>query len=227
MRTKRILINLILGFIVATSGYLFHDSIFDRSAKYKLNIQSQEISDYYNTMLSIQERLDEQVPNGSTIMIGDSITQGLFYPRFINFGIGSDTTYGVLNRLPKYHSIDESSKIILMIGVNDLKRRSNDEIIANYQRILDNLPSEKLVVFSILPVSQEIEFKNSRINNDRIRALNEEIKTLCNVRSIKFLDINSLFTDDKGYIDKIYHVGDGIHLNNAGYNVWINYLDKL
>ena len=107
--------------------------------------------------------IDPNVPSGSAIFIGDSITQGLcvsavFTPS-VNYGIGSDTTLGVLKRIPKYQSLNRASMVILEVGVNDLKRRKDEEILSNYSSILKLLPSHLSVIISgILPVNEAICF---------------------------------------------------------------------
>ena len=53
--------------------------------------------------------------------------------RGINYGIGGDTTEGVLARLPEYNSLGRAAAVVLAIGDNDLQRGlSEAEIIANY-----------------------------------------------------------------------------------------------
>lgn len=221
-------IIILLFFIVSCGGgYFLHDSKIDKIIKYKLGLNSKELDNYYYTLLAIQERQDLQVVPGSTIMIGDSITQGLVYPRFINYGIGSDTTYGVINRIEKYKSLNDAKKIILMIGINDLKRRSDAEILENYMEILDKLPSSKLVVFSVLPVNEEVVSKNPQMNNARIKKINQRIAELCSQKKIKFIDLSEFYLDENGFLDKNYHVGDGIHLNQTGYDIWVKHLDQI
>lgn len=224
---KRLIILLLL---VATSalsiGYATKDSVFDNAVRYKLGYRESELNDYYNRMLLAHSRIDAQVVDGATIIIGDSITQGLLYPRFVNFGISGDTTYGVLNRLDKYQSIGRAKKVILLIGVNDLERRSNDEIIANYRQILAKVPHDKLIVFSILPVTHERELKQPNMLNSRIVNINKSLAQLCNDNSVRFIDMRADFIDNQGYLKQQY-TSDGLHLNTNGYKAWRTYLDKI
>ena len=224
---KKTIVYALISILAGCVGYTLHDSKVDKALRYKLGISATELTPYYYELLAIQERQDLQVTPGSTIVIGDSITQGLIYPRFVNYGIGSDTTYGVLNRIEKYKSLKEAKNIILMIGVNDLKRRSDAEILQNYHKILDRLPSDKLVVFSILPVNEEMISKNPKMSNTRIKKINMELVDLCNKNSVQFIDLSGYFIDENGYLDSKYHVGDGIHLNQAGYDIWVKYLDQI
>jgi hypothetical protein len=94
-----------------------------------------EITEHFHRMLRYHSRMDGNVPKQSVIFIGDSITQGLAVTAVINpsvnYGIGSDTTVGVLNRLPVYKSIEKASTVVIAIGVNDMEYRSNEEILRN------------------------------------------------------------------------------------------------
>lgn len=225
--SKKLIVFLFIFIVAVGGGYILHDSKVDKFIKYRLGYPAAELDSYYYKLLGVQERQDLQVSSGSTIMIGDSITQGLIYPRFINYGIGSDTSYGVLSRLGKYKSLTDAEKIILMIGVNDLKRRSDEEILKNYQKIIDQISNDKLVVFSILPVNEEVVSKNPKMSNTRIKKINMELADLCNKNSVQFIDLSGYFIDENGYLDSNYHVGDGIHLNQAGYDIWVKYLDQI
>ena len=59
--------------------------------------------------------MDGLIPEGATIFIGDSITQGLATSavsnQSVNYGIGSDTTLGVLKRLPYYNSMNSAKAV--------------------------------------------------------------------------------------------------------------------
>lgn len=224
---KKTIVYALILILAGCVGYTLCDSKVDKAIRYKLGISATELTPYYYELLAIQERQDLQVISGSTIMIGDSITQGLIYPRFVNYGIGSDTTHGVLNRIEKYKSLNKAKNIILMIGVNDLKRRSDVEILQNYLEILDKLPSSKLIVFSILPVNEEMVSKNPQMNNARIKKINQRIAELCSQKKIKFIDLSEFYLDENGFLDKKYHVGDGIHLNDDGYKIWIKHLNEI
>ena len=60
-------------------------------------------SSRYAKILAYHKRIDSNIPDDAVIFIGDSITEGLavssISPVSVNYGIGSDTTLGVLQRL--------------------------------------------------------------------------------------------------------------------------------
>lgn len=110
-------------------------------------------------MLNYHGTIDPLVRDGSVVFIGDSITQGLntdaVADHSINYGMGSDTTEGVLHRLPVYRSLEHASTVVLAIGVNDLYTRSIDDVIASYQSILKDVPAgPRVMISAVLPVRE-------------------------------------------------------------------------
>jgi len=232
MSTKRkllvvylIIIHILLAFILLKSDFIsqVHSRLVSN------NITS-ELTPHFNRMLTYHKRMDGNVPDGAVILIGNSITQGLavsaVFPKSVNYGIGSDTTIGVLERLSDYKSISRAKAIVIAVGVNDLSRRNNDEIIKNYKKILNKLPNNIPVIASaVLPVDEIIKNKTGR--NNRISDLNVALDSLCeNYINVHFVNPSKLLIDSDNNLSTLYHVGDGVHLNTKGYNILINELRK-
>jgi len=189
-----------------------------------------EITEHYRTMLRYQIRMDGSVPEKAVIFIGDSITQGLSVsavsPLSVNYGIGGDTTFGVLQRLPLYKSIGRASAVVLAIGINDIKRRSNDDIIRNYKKIIEQIPKRTPVVLSaVLPVDEKSRDEWHGRNQARTKELNLSLKKLAIAEDrVFFVDATPRIIDGSGNLAVEYHEGDGIHLNSRGYAIWIDVL---
>ena len=190
-----------------------------------------EITDHYRTMVRYHQRVDGNVPDLAVVFIGDSLAQGLCTEAVacpsVNYGIGSDTTVGVLGRLPYYqHSLKRASAVVLAIGVNDLMFRDNAAIVTHYGRILRELPAGVRVVCSaLLPIHEGIYRPNQAVTNARIRELNSALKALCaDDHRCVFVDPRSGLTDPEGQLRMELQDGDGIHLNAAGNQVWIESL---
>jgi len=194
------------------------------------NKQKRIIKEQFNQSVIFHGRIDKNLPSGVVIFIGDSIIKGLaisaVHPLSVNFGIGHDTTAGVIQRLPTYKSIKKASLIVLGIGVNDLGRLSNAEITRNYATIFGLIPEDKLVLLSkILPIDESLKSKNGY--NARIISLNRVLDKFCaEVARLECLDIGPLLVNEKGNLSSDFHIGDGIHLNSVGYHVWIKALKK-
>ena len=173
--------------------------------------------------------IDTQLPEGSTIFFGDSHIQHLCVscaiPGAANFGIGHDTTLGLLHRLHDYSSLPVANRVLIAIGTNDLKRRNNSAVINNYRKILANIPPKvDLYWLAILPIDPAHQKTHSR-QNRRITALNKTANSLCLKRpNCQFIDATETLTDDRGNLLSDYHRGDGLHLNSLGYKRLIEIL---
>ena len=174
--------------------------------------------------------MDGNVPDNAVIFIGDSITQGLCVSAIatpsVNYGIGSDTTVGVIRRIPFYKSIERASVVVLAVGINDMKHRSNKEILKNYRTIVDLIPKRTPVIFSaVLPLDMKAREKWQGRSQDRIERLNSSIEILSiNKNNLYFVDAGPLLMDGNGNLSDVYHNGDGVHLNSKGYSIWNNVL---
>lgn len=202
-------------------------SIFNSSSF----LEQRQNTVFYDSMLSYLKRVDNNNNQNSTIFIGDSIVQGLctscIVEKSINFGIGGDTTKGVLQRIKHYKSLNNSQNIVLSIGINDLYRKKiNREIINNYKKILDYLSHKKakLIVMGIFPIVDLPHLEDNKIINE----LNVVIKKLCeSYNQCHFMNLTSKLVDSTGNLKKEYHIGDGIHLNNKSYFIWQDNLKKI
>ncbi|HVN96029.1 MAG TPA: GDSL-type esterase/lipase family protein [Syntrophorhabdaceae bacterium] len=189
-----------------------------------------ELSEYYETMVKFHERMDVNIPKGAAIFVGDSFTQGLCVTAVanpsVNFGIGGDTTLGVLKRLPKYRSLERARICILTIGSNDLRRRGNEEILKNYSAIISALPGNLTCLFTaVLPVDEGVR-RDLAGRNKRVRELNGDLRKLCEAQGSRcfFIDPTARFADSSGNLRKAYHEDDGVHLNEVGYSLFIEEL---
>jgi len=230
---KRIAIAYVICIHILLAIVLVKSDFIERAQR-RLAIQSTglptEITPYFQQILRSHKRIDGNVPDGAVIFIGDSITQGLCVSAVacpsVNYGIGSDTTFGVLQRLPYYRSITRASAVVIAIGINDMKRRSNDDILVNYRTILEGIPETTPVILSaVLPVDEEIR-SDLRGFSERIKNLNSGIEHLARgSQKLFFVDASPLLIDNFGNLADMYH-DDGVHLNSKGYAIWIDVLRK-
>jgi lysophospholipase L1-like esterase len=228
---------LTLSYLVAIHFFivvvLLKTDVIDRiKIKMGLNVVPSELTSFYHDMVEYQKRVDKNIPDNAVIFIGDSFIQSLAVSATtaygVNFGIGGDTTVGVLNRLPYYKSIGKVRSIVLAIGANDLMRRDPDEIIINYKKILESLPDQaNVVVVAIHPVDEKCRQPVGR-SNSRIKSLNSKLKELCaRYVHVAFFAIEDKLKDRSGNLSEELHEGDGVHLNQLGYQVWIDEFKKI
>jgi len=181
----------------------------------------------YQRMLSFHARSVGAVPEGAFVFIGDSLVQGLavaaVHPLGVNYGIGGDTTKGVLDRLPIYRpALERAGAIVIAIGVNDLHARSAEDALRNYAEILAALPEGRPVFLSaILPVDLNLRGKFGEQGgwiaqfNRGLERLAEQGEGVTLIESGGVLD-----RDQDGRLDAQFHIGDGLHLNSLGNEVW-------
>lgn len=168
---------------------------------------------------------------GQIVFLGDSITAGYklnlhYYDSPLetyNRGISGDTTDWMLARMQVSLFDIEPSKIVLMIGTNDINaNKSAEEIASNYKAILNlilsNLPGAEVICVSIIPQNTKYS-KDAAVNNMRIRETNSKIETLAGSYGYEYINLYDNLTDCDGLLKKGYSK-DGLHLNFMGYMAW-------
>lgn len=176
---------------------------------------------------------------GQIIFVGDSITD--LYPlddyygdlplATYNRGIGGDTTQGVLDRLQVSIFDLKPTKVVLMIGTNDVDGgKSKEYILDNYKKIIEEiikeLPEVELYCMSIIPQNEVLESYSTldtKANNVKIQEINAQIKVLAEERDAVYVDLYPHLLGAEGNLDKSYS-DDGLHLNAGGFVVWTNLL---
>jgi len=89
-------------------------------------------------------------------------------------------------------------------------------LISDISAIIDKIrtasPISKIYVISILPVRDTFSCA-------LIERYNNQIESLCNSKNVKFISVYNLFKTSGG-INETYYQADGVHLNQAGYQVY-------
>ena len=180
----------------------------------------------YQDMVEDYQYLNERYGGGEAIvLIGDSITRRFnvneYFPGLpiLNRGIYYDTTYGLKNRIANNVNNMKVKKLFILIGYNDLRHRSNEEITENIASIVSMVKADRIYLQSILPVG-----KGQRALNERIVRINKGLKEVCRMKGAEFLDLHSAFIDSNGEMRNQY-TRDGVHPNSAGYRLWSRVLD--
>lgn len=169
------------------------------------------------------------------VFFGNSITfwgewsELLDMPHIKNRGIPGDTTFGLLDRLSDVTK-GQPSRIFILIGINDLARRTPDSlIIRNYQRLIRRIRSEsprtKIFFQTMLPTNSSFGKLKNHYKNDQVRQVNLELKALAKDEKVELIDLYAHFADAQGNLPAKYTF-DGVHLNKEGYDIWVNVLRK-
>lgn len=177
------------------------------------------------------------------VFLGDSRTEGLFLYSGLKTGhfytaVGAtvESVFSKKNfeteggeKVPLLDAVAEQDcdKVYIMLGINELgwskTKTYHDQYAKLIDRVREDHPEAKIVLQSIPPVSANQEAKKTYVNNERIAAYNQVIKTLAEEKACYFLDVAACLTGGDGLLPKDLNF-DGIHLNPAGCRVWLNYL---
>ena len=187
---------------------------------------------HYNERLELFKQ--QKVTTGRIIFLGNSITEMGDFKKLtgdttvINRGIGGDITYGVIARLDEVTRF-KPSKIFIMIGINDLSKKiPEQQVLQNMFTIINRIhagsPKTEVFVQSILPINPSVkDFPKGYDVNDNVNVVNTQLSNLQKRLKYTYIDLNKRFRTAAGEMDIKYTV-DGLHLNAAGYQLWIKIL---
>lgn len=206
------------------------------------------VGDHDNTQLYYENKCQSfatqnvNSAKGQIVFIGDSITDLYILDdhyadlplAVYNRGIGGDTTEGLLARLDVSVLDIAPAYVVMMIGTNDVNGNvSNDKFLSNYEKILDTiysaLPEVQIYCMSIIPQNEQLSDASSidvTSTTKRILQLNPRIQQLAEKKGAAYLDLFSLLADENQYLIDAYS-DDGLHLNNAGLQVWTDLLKPM
>ena len=173
------------------------------------------------------------------VFMGDSITDswddpkfGGFFPGkpYIDRGISGQTTPQMLVRF-RADAIDLHAKVVVILaGTNDLAGNTGpmtlEEIEGNLASMaeLARANSIKTVFASVLPISDYEQrdgkpiIQSTRRAPEKIRALNEWMKSYAARNKLIYLDYYSAMMDEKGFLREDLSE-DGLHPNAKGYAI--------
>lgn len=166
------------------------------------------------------------------IFFGDSLVSKYdiekFYPKqnVVNKGVSGNKTENLLERINRDVYEYNPSKVIVLIGINDLKDNVDQEdILLNIKTIINGIKNNRkyseIYIQSLYPVnSQKIKDEKLEyaydLKNEDIKKLNSGLKSLCEQQNVKYINVYPSLIDKNGNMKKMY-TSDGLHLSNLGY----------
>ena len=165
------------------------------------------------------------------VFMGNSITEGWvnLHPEFfagkfyINRGISGQTTPQMLLRFRADVIKLKPKVVVILAGTNDIAGNTGPSTL---EMIEDNIISMaqlakandiKVILCSVLPV-YDYPWKPGLEPAEKIIALNKLIKTFADKSGMIYLDFFSVMVDERKGL-KAEYSKDGVHPNEAGYNV--------
>ena len=167
---------------------------------------------------------DEQMPEaGGVVFVGSSTIRGWDLPRFlpevasINRGFGGSQMRDIPPFAHRIISKYQPSTVVVYSGDNDLNAgESPDDILSELDRVVrevrGDLPDVKFVILSIKPSPAREALLGQMIEmNDRFEQYAE------GHQGVSYVDIETPVLDADGRPRGDLFIGDGLHLNDAGY----------
>lgn len=174
------------------------------------------------------------------VFMGDSITDGWddpqyggFFPGkpYVNRGIGGQTTPQMLLRFRPDVIALNPEVVVILAGTNDIASNTGPMTLEQIEGNLTSMAELarvnhiRVVLASVMPVSDyeksadgQPRIQTVRRPPEKIKALNEWIKTYAAANKLTYLDYYSATVDDKGFFkDELSN--DGLHPNDKGYQV--------
>lgn len=178
------------------------------------------------------------------LFIGDSIYTGLalygfIVPEHVAAAVGY-TPYKAIYS-PFGSRTDDSAltyawkmqpkRIFIMLGSNGMDGGNHDYLVDCYNRFLslltDDCPDSTICIVSIPPVTADSSLANrSGITNEDISSVNARLEEMCEIYGAMYFDLNSLVSDDEGYLKKQYAEIDGLHFVRDTYVLMLSELEK-
>ena len=142
------------------------------------------------------------------------------------FSKAVETPAGELPLLDALAALD-CGKIYIMLGINELGwngtetfRTQSTELI---QRLQKDHPDAEIVIQSILPVSAKKDAEGRYVNNGRIKEYNQVWLELAEEFDVAYLNVAEGVAGEDGLLPSELCY-DGVHLNQAGCQMWLDYL---
>lgn len=198
---------------------------------------TRKYTDHYYERLD-QFRQEKSMNSESIVMLGNSLVEfggdwstRLNKKNVVNRGIIGDEIMGVNDRLEELIKA-QPQKIFLLIGINDVSHQLSVDSILQMeeqliQRICSELPHTHIYLQSLLPINES--FKRYRLLNgktDMIPTINKGLKKLAKKYPITYVSLFSKFKEKKSNSMRADLTTDGLHLNEAGYTIWVRKIKK-
>lgn len=140
----------------------------------------------------------------------------------VNLGVPGETVSGLVSSLPRLSQRQpEASLIVIMIGTNN-QVTSDFNLLAPYEQLLTDLkhhyPTSPLVVTSLLPLQLDW------LAADSAQRLNQGLQSLASHFQAHYFDLHAAFVQGQ---TSSYFLEDGVHLSEAGYQLWSKELSPL
>ena len=194
------------------------------------------------TRLTETERVDAESYFDDVYFIGDSRTRALqlygvpLDHIFAEDGLNHERALTAecvrmseqkLMTIPDAVSVTIPKIMIINFGINGAYFWSVEDFMEKYAVLIDALleksPNSIVVIEAILPVSLGYEYSDEGVSNAKIDELNMALYQYAQENGFYYLATNEVLKDENNALKDEY-TGDGLHLNDLGYEKVLDYI---
>ena len=165
------------------------------------------------------------------VMLGNSITFGVNWNELmgrasiVNRGIGSDNTYGFLQRMEYIYKL-HPKVCCIMGGINDIYQDTPAEhVFENYRKILDGLRAHNIIPIIQSTLFVSTKWKRYAEKNVEVAKLDSMLFQYAVKNRIDSIDLNAVMSQNSLLKEEL--TLDGVHLTSKGYALWRDELEKV
>ncbi|NLB54749.1 MAG: hypothetical protein GX811_03115 [Lentisphaerae bacterium] len=188
--------------------------------------QFNAMNEFYKTQNRWRRlKIYRKLPIGhvDNIFFGSSIMESWplheFFPNnnILNRGVGGDTVDGLYFRMDEDIFRHTPDRVFMQIGLNGIDREFND-ILFRITTVAQMMKDREIKVWlsSILPLRYPDDWNRFQYQ-DKIVALNTELKKIGESKFAGFLDYHSKLKDETGQLAAEFAQKDGTHITIEGY----------
>lgn len=119
------------------------------------------------------------------------------------------------------------TRMIITLGVNGISFMDKEYFISEYTDLVTSIqeisPDTQIILQSIFPIASNYEYQKD-INNRKICEANTWILSVAEDTGVKYLNTYTVLIGENDYMIDKYQNGDGLHLNEIGFQVVLDYI---
>ena len=143
---------------------------------------------------------------------------------FVTAGENKITVFDALRADPGYDSV------YISLGINELGLDLEyiDWWIGRFKDLISAIreinPDAQIYIQAILPVSEQMSASSDVFTKERIDAFNAKLLELARSIEVNYLNTDEMFVSSGGYLPEEGDAGDGLHVNKAYSEKWLDYI---
>jgi lysophospholipase L1-like esterase len=213
------------------NGYIPFGNVVQQSASADMSYFSDALFIGHSIVVGLSQSYTNTIPNAGFFAINGGTTIGILGATELDYTGVTRSESGAVTVENYTGSLQDAlegynySKVYIMLGINEMTNSAG--FISRLSQIITQvraqLGSPKIYLISVTPLSKTYTSYSTSFKRNNILAYNNALMQLSLDANVYYLDMFSAFATADGYITDEY-TRDGVHLTNAGYSVFLDYL---